>query len=297
MMVKMRLRKNWREQGFIWIILVPIIIHFVIMFILPVVFSLYISFTNWSMFGEAVFTGLANWRELFSDARVGKSFVVTLQYSLYYIVPVNVIALFLALLVNNKRRGTGIFKAVYFIPAITSAIILTAIWRFIFIGKAGGPVNALLGLIHIPAQLWFGQGLANLTLALMSIFKGTGILMVNCLAGLKGIPMELYEAAVIDGSNRWQSFVKITLPLMKPTLLYTLIISTIFSFQVFDPVYVMTQGGPNYATWSLVYQIYMTAFYDMRMGYASAIAFLLLLIIMGLTLIQYRFLNDNNSYD
>ena len=291
-------RKVLSKCGFILIVLVPVGLHFLCFEVIPLLFSLVVSFLQWPLGGAPRFAGLANWKHLFRDALVGRSLVVTFKFALYYLLPSMAAGLLLALLVNLRLRGTAFFKSLYFLPVVTSIVILAGIWKWLFLGDEGGMVNfLLLHLFGMPARQFLSREESALVVTvLLSVYKAAGYLMVYFFAGLKGIPEEVYEAARIDGAGGWRTFRSITLPLLRPTVLYVLIVSTIDVLQVFESSYVLTAGGPNYATTTIVYLIYTTAFTTMNLGYASSIAYILFGIILLVTLVQYRVLNRDVTY-
>ncbi|MEN6316281.1 MAG: sugar ABC transporter permease [Clostridiaceae bacterium] len=295
----MRISKAVKKNAFILVVLIPVLIHFLIFEIFPLGFSLFVSFFDWPLGGNLRFVGLQNWSNLFHDSLIGKSLLVTLNFALYYILPTIVLGLALALLINNKFKGMNLFKSIYFFPSITSIVILAGIWKWLFTGEPGGIVNTLLmNAFGVPCQQFLsGELPALLVTVLLSIYKVSGYIMIYFYAGLKGIPATLYESAKIDGSNWRQTFFHITLPQLRPIFLYVVIISTIDILQIFESPYILTKGGPNYATNTIVYQIYKTAFIDMNLGYACSIAYVLFSIILLITLLQYKVLDKDVSYD
>ena len=290
--------KAIRKNSFILIVLIPILIHFLIFEIFPLGFSFYISLFNWSLVGNHEFVGLRNWIDLFQDPLVGKSLLVTFKFAVYYILPSMIIGMTLALLINTKLKFVNFFKELYFLPVVTSIIILASVWKWIFVGDKGGIVNFLLEtLFGTKNQKFFSdENMALFITALLSIYKACGSLMIYFYAGLKGLPSSVFEAAKIDGANSWKALTKITLPLLRPTILYIVIISTIDVLQTFESSFILTGGGPNYATTTIVYHIYKTAFVNMDMGYASSMAYILFIIILIISLIQYKVLNKDVSY-
>jgi multiple sugar transport system permease protein len=292
------LAKALRKNAFLLVVLVPVGLHFLCFELIPLGFSLVVSFLNWPLGGAPRFAGLANWSHLFGDALVGRSLLVTLKFAAYYLLPSLGAGLILALLINLGLRGTSFFKSLYFLPVVTSIVILAGIWKWLFLGDDSGMVNFLLThVLGMKRQQFFSrEESALIVTVLLSVYKAAGYLMVYFYAGLQGIPEELYEAARIDGAGGWRTFRSITLPLLRPTILYVLIISTIDVLQVFESSYVLTAGGPNYATTTIVYLIYTTAFSQMNLGYASSIAYILFGIILLITLVQYKVLNKDVTY-
>jgi multiple sugar transport system permease protein len=300
-MVKRRRIGSKKVPGgniFVLVVLVPIGIHFLVFEIAPLLFSLVVSFLHWPLGGSPRSAGMANWANLLKDALVAKSLLVTIKFTAYYLLPAMAAGLILALLVSTNVRGTQFFKSLYFLPVVTSIIILAGVWKWLFLGDQSGMVNFLLTrVLRIPSLQFFSrEEPALIVTVLLSVYKAAGYLMVYFLAGLNGIPEEIYEAARIDGAGGWPAFWRITLPLLRPTILYVLIVSTIDVLQVFESSYVLTAGGPNYATTTIVFLIYRTAFANMNLGYASSIAYILFAVILLVTLVQYRVLNREVDY-
>lgn len=288
---------HWRSLGFIWVVLIPILIQYTLTTMVPMVMSFVLTFTDWSLMGVKKYIGLANWKRLLSDPEVWNSLKVTVIYALYVVVPVVVLGLILALIINQKRRFVGFYKGTFFFPVITSSIVLASIWKWLFVATDTGVINQLIGLIGIPPQFFFGQDLALLTVALLGIFQSLGTSMVYFYAGLKGIPTELIEAAKVDGCTAVQSFFRVTLPLLKPTFAYVLIIMTSGALKVYDSIYMMFNqtGGPMNAANTLVMHTWRTSFTMMQMGYGSTIAYVLFFLILIISIIQFTVTNRDNT--
>jgi multiple sugar transport system permease protein len=233
------------------------------------------------------FTGGENYQELIDDPVFWRALLNTAYYT-FVSVPLGMIGSFLlALLVNQKLRGITLFRTVYFVPGLTSIVAVALMWGWLYDGQAG-LVNWALGLVGIEGPLWLGDPLwAMPAVIIMSVWRGLGFDMVIFLAGLQAVPEEYYEAVRIDGANRWQSLRHVTIPLISFTTFFILITDIIWSFRVFDQTYVLTQGGPEYATVTLVYYIYQHAFQRFNMGYAAAIAYVLFAITFVVTIIQW----------
>ncbi|MGE7216627.1 carbohydrate ABC transporter permease [Priestia koreensis] len=290
-------KKHWGQYGIVYIFLVPILIHFMIFQIFPILFSFYITFMDWPIIGEAEFVGLKNWLNFFSDELAWKAIGNTLLFSLYYIVPTMALGLFLALLINSGKKGTGFFKGVFFLPVVTSFVVISGIWSWLFNGTDSGMVNSFLHLVGIPPQLFFSSSKqALIVLAGLSVFKVCGSTMIYYYAGLQSIPAELYEAGRIDGASSWNLFWKITFPLLLPVHFYVAIITTIGSFQIFDSAFLLTSGGPDYSTTTIVYYLYQEGFTSLRLGYASVLAYILFFIIFIISLIQRKFVGKEVTY-
>ena len=286
-----------RSLGFIWVVLIPILIQYTVTSVIPMVMSFVLTLTDWSLMGTRRFIGAANWKRLLSDPVVWNSVKSTVLYALYVVIPTVVIGLLLALVINAKRRGVSLYKATFFFPVITSTIVIASIWKWMFVATEEGVINRLIGLLGIPAQFWFGMDLALITVALLGIFQSVGTTMVYFYAGLKGIPNELIEAAKVDGCTGRQSFFRITLPLLKPTMTYVLIIMTSGALKVFDSIYTLYNqtGGPQNVANSLVMHVWRTSFLNMQMGYGSTIAYVLFFMILVISVLQFALTNRDNT--
>jgi multiple sugar transport system permease protein len=279
-----------REAAHAWAFLAPSLLHLLVFSLGPIVFSLWLSFHEWDLLSTArPFVGIDNYRALAGDAEFLRSLRNTAVYVLF--VPVGmVVALALALLVNRSIPGVHVLRAVFFLPYITSFVAISLVWRWMFQPDVG-LLNGVLGWLGIPPQPWLSSPVTALpSLMLMSIWMYAGYMMVIFLAGLQSIPASLYESARIDGAGAWQRFLYITVPMLRPTTLFLLVTMVIFMFQVFTAVYVMTEGGPLHATDVIVYHIYRNAWEYLRMGYASAMAWVLFAVVFVITLVQFRWL-------
>lgn len=295
--LKERIKRNWNKYALIYIFLIPILIHFIIFQVFPILFSLYITFMDWPVIGEAKFVGLKNWIGFFHDKLAWKAIGNTVLFSLYYIIPTMGLGLTLALMINSGKRGAGFFKGIFFLPVVTSFVIVSGIWAWIFKGTEEGFVNAVLHFVGLEPQLFLSDSKqALIVLAGLSIFKVCGSTMIYYYAGLQSIPTEYYEAAKIDGASSWQSFWKITFPLLLPIHFYVAIVTTIGSFQIFDSAFLLTSGGPNYSTTTIVYYLYQEGFTSLRLGYASVLAYALFFIIFIISLIQRKYMGKEVSY-
>lgn len=294
-------RKNGRSWSkvksgmFVWIVLIPILIQYTLTSVIPMLISFFLTFTDWNLVGTWHFIGLDNWKELLSDRAVWNSLKVTIVYSLYVVIPTLVIGLLMALAINTKKRGRSLFKGIWFIPVITSTICIASVWKWLFTADESGIVNQILGFFGIKPMFFFGTDLALFTAALLGIYQGVGTAMVYFFAGLKGIDTNLHEAARVDGCSGVQVFFHITLPLLRPTIAYVLITISSGALKVFDSIYTLYQrtAGPQNVADSLVMHVYRTTFFSMRMGYGSTIAYLLFVIIMIISIIQYRLTNQD----
>lgn len=256
----------------------------------PIVQAFWMSLHDWSFLNPArPFIGLDSYAALLSDRRFWNALKNTVVYTVGA-VPFQIgLALGLAIGLNAKLRGRAFLRGAYFVPVISSLAIMAIVWGFLFDPDIG-LVSSWMASIGLPRVAWLRElGTAMPAVIIVGVWKTLGFNTVILLAGLQGIPTEHYEAAAIDGANAWHRFRHITVPGLRQTLLFVTVISVIASLQVFDQVYVMTRGGPLFATETLVTYIYHQGFTLFRMGYASAISWVLFLVIAGVSLIQLRF--------
>lgn len=254
----------------------------------PIVASLGLSFASWDLLTPPQFVGLSNFQRLSQDREFWAALRHTLSFLFGYIPLVMTLGLLVAVALNSHLPGRAFFRAVYFLPVVTSWVAVALVWTWL-LNPAFGLVNNLLGAVGIPGPAWlFDPRWAMPAVIFTSAWKDTGFVMTILLAGLQGVPRELYEAASIDGANGRRRLLHITLPLLVPALFFALSISLINSFQVFDQVYVMTGGGPAGATTVLVERIVKHAFSFSQMGYASAMSWVLFVLIFITTLVFSR---------
>jgi multiple sugar transport system permease protein len=251
-------------------------------------YSLYISFTRWDLLTDPIWIGLDNYlRKMPNDARFWQSLRVTVIYTVAY-VPLELAGgLFLALLVRNQIRGIRAFRTIFYLPTVLAGVAFAVVWLWM-LNPRGGLVNIALAQIGIVGPRWLLDPDWALSALLMMSFWGWGRAMVIYLAGLQGIPGELYESADIDGANVWYKFRHVTIPLLSPTIFFNLILSVIGTFQTFTNAFVATNGGPLDATLFFVLYLYKQAFELLNMGYASALAWVLFVVILTLTLLILR---------
>jgi multiple sugar transport system permease protein/alpha-1,4-digalacturonate transport system permease protein len=293
------LEKKEAITGYLY--LLPNFLGFLIFTAVPIGMGLLISFTNYSGFPGAALVGISNYARLFRDSQ----FIAALKNNLLYSaasVPLTILtALLLALMLNRGVPGGSFFKTVYFFPNLTSMVAVSCVAMLLF-EPAKGPVNQFLRVIGVPEgslpKWFFSTKSALMTVVTVVVWKQAGYYMIMFLAGLKNIPAHLYEAARIDGANAWRCFRHVTLPMLSPVTFMVTILCVIGSFQVFDIINVTTEGGPGRATTVLVFRIYKEAFANWKMGYASAIAYFLFMMILSVTLIQWqgqkRWVNDDD---
>lgn len=267
----------------------PNFIGFAIFTLGPVIFAFYLAFNEWDGNNPMKFVGLDNFIKMTSDTRFWASLKNTVVYTVS-VVPLTMLsALGIALLLNTKIRGRNLFRTVVFFPYVASIVACTSVWNIIF-NPGAGLVNVILNSLGVEdLPRWAAdKHWAMFTVILFSVWKDMGYYMVIYLAGLQGISNDLYEAASLDGANGWQKFRYITWPQLKPTTFFIIIMLTINGFKIYDRVMLITGGGPGTETLVLVYHIYDNAFVNSQFGYASALAVILFILVLGVTIVQFR---------
>ncbi len=294
-MKKSAMKTRTRDTIAFFLFISPWLIGFVVFTIVPMLASLFISFTDWNILTPPVWSGTKNFQTIFSDPLFYKSIQVTLTYTLFS-VPLNIIlSIFVAMLLNNALPGMRLFRTIFYLPAIVSGVVISVIWLWIY-NPDYGLINGFLAMFGIEGPGWvYDENWALPSLIIMSLW-GIGTNIVLYLAGLQGISTEYYEAAHIDGANFWQRLIYITLPSMSPVLLFTTLTGIINSLQTFTQAFVMTDGGPNNATNFYAFYIYNNAFVWRKMGEACAQAWILFIIIFILTMITLKVSNGHVHY-
>jgi multiple sugar transport system permease protein len=268
--------------------LLPDLLGLTVFVLFPIAYAFFISLNDWNALSPMRWAGLSNYSRLLRDWQFWDSLKITAIYTVTFVPIVFALSLSLALLVNRRLPGMGFFRTLFFVPVVLSLVVSSLMWKYIFDERAG-LLNYLLGFVGIEPQPWLGSvELALPAIIVVSVWMQMGYFMVIFIAGLQDIPRVYYDAAKIDGANSWQSFRHISLPLLRPTSLFVLVISLIGSFQVFDQIWVMTQGGPAGASRVTVVYIYQQAFQYLNLGYGSAMAFALFLVILAISLLQFR---------
>ena len=292
-----------QQQVFVLTVLAPLIASFALFWIYPVVLGFWGSFTEWRGFDpDAPFVGLRHYRRAFYDPVFRTSLGNTFYYALLTVPTTLTLALLLALAIEASGPFKSLFRTLYFLPVVTSTIATALVWKFLY-QPSLGLINQLLTLLDLPTQRWLiSTQLALPSVAVYSIWKGVGFSMVVFMAGLTTIPQTFYDAAKVDGANRWQIFHHLTIPLLRPTFIFALVTGVIGSLQVFGPIYVMSSGGdsvpggPNNSTMVVAVYQWLVAFRELDLGYGSAMGLILFIIILILTLLQLRFLRTQWEY-
>lgn len=279
-----------------WSFILPNFIGFALLTLVPVVTLFYMAFTNWNVFGQSQWTGLANFQRLLGDNTFKTSFVNTLYYSAMHIPLTFVVALGLALLLNNKLRGVAFFRTAAFFPYITSIVAIALVWNLMF-SPEFGPINQVLRFIGIdnPPGWLTSTDWSLPAVAIVGTWRDMGYYMVLFLAGLQTVPRTLYEAARVDGANAWQRFRNVTMPGLRPTTFFVTVMLTINSFKIFDLILVMTNGGPGISTMVLSQFIYRKGFQENQFGYASAASIVLFLLCIVVTVLQFFWNKRRNA--
>jgi multiple sugar transport system permease protein len=281
--------RGWRKVGLVALFLLPAFITLVAFRLFPMVASFFVSLTKWNLLRPPVWVGIDNYLDVLSDPKFHKALGNTLYYMVGYLPFVLVGALAIAVLLNSKLKGSTFFRGVYFLPVVTSWVVVALLWKWL-LSPEGGVVNYALGVVGIDGPGWWTDpNWAMPSIIIASVWKDLGFNMLILLAGLQAIPEHLYEAATIDGASRWQKLRYVTLPLLTPSILFAMILAMIGAFQVFDQVWVMTEGGPAGATTVVMEQVVKNAFKYGLMGEASAMSWVLFAIILAFTVFQLRF--------
>jgi multiple sugar transport system permease protein len=278
-------REKIREERAFWVFQTPFILGFIFFIGGPLFTSLYLSFTDYDIISSPQFVGLNNYLDLINDGLFVKSLSVTLYYTSLAVPFTIASSLLLAILLNQKVRGQAIFRTFFYAPSLVSGVSVALLWVWI-LNPQFGIVNSLIRtLLGVDGPGWFTDTRTVIPSLVIMQLTGLGSTIVIFLASLQSLPKDLYESASLDGAGRLKKFYKITIPLISPVILFNSIIALINSLQVFTQVYVVTKGGPNYQSYVYVYYLYQTAFAQFRMGYASALAWVLFLIIALLTVL------------
>ena len=287
-------RRRQRKRALVaYSFIAPNFIGFAIFTFGPIILAMIMAFMEWDGNNPMKFVGIQNFINIFSDARFIASLKNTIIYAIFTVPLTLIIALALAILLNQKVHGRNFFRTVTFFPYVASLVAVAAVWNMLFTPAKGGIVNQiLLNVFHMPAMKWAAAPkTVMMTIIMFSIWKNMGYYMVIYLAGLQGINGELYEAAGLDGANAWQRFRYVTVPQLKPTTFFVIIMLTINCFKVYDIVYMLAGGSNgviNKSAIVLVYYIYEEAFRNWKLGTSSAASLILFLIVLTITLIQFR---------
>jgi len=283
--------KHGHRRGDGWValaMLAPALVIISAFVIYPIIGTGYLSLTSWDGYSPVKkWIGLSNYTRLLRDADFLNSLWITVLYGAGVCILGVVSGLGLAVLLNGSFRGRGLYRAVFFLPVVTSSIAAATVWKFVF--DDSGIVNRGFALLHLPSVNWLGDPhLALLSLTLLTVWKSLGLNVILYLTALQTLPANLYEAAAIDGASRWQQLRRLTVPLLAPMTFFVVVEGLITSFQSFDLVYALTGGGPLGGTETLGFLTYREAFRMSHFGYGAAVAYAAFALVMGVTLIQWR---------
>ncbi len=286
-----------RKNLWIYLVLLPPFALLTLFTLIPVIQSFLLSFQNWTLRQQS-YVGLDNYNQLWADPVFWKALQNTILYTLVVVPAGIIIALILAELIRPQASPVQtFFKAAYYLPTVVAAVVIALVWRWIYNSNSYGLLNYILSLVGQAPVPWLQSSQTAFgALTMTSLVGGQGASVVLLLAAMGGIPPELYESARLDGSRRFGEFRFITLPLLKPTLLYLAVLNTIASFQVFSGIYLLTNGGPNNSTTTLAFSIYRVGFIQYQFGYASAQAVIMFVLLLVITVLYFRFLSDDVEY-
>ncbi|MCI8626831.1 MAG: sugar ABC transporter permease [Lachnospiraceae bacterium] len=286
--MKVKQKKRINNENIGYLLIAPSYLIYLLFVLVPVLWTIVMSFTNYNL-REWHFTGISNYIQMFQDKVFLRSIWNTVRYSLMTIPVVMVLALCLAMLLNQRLKAKGFFRTLFYLPNIFSMVAVSMAWLYLY-DTNSGILNRMLNGLGLESVGWVSNtAMSMISVAIMSIWNQVGYNMILFLSGLQGIPEHLYEAASIDGATRWQKFRHITLPQLAPTTFFVFVMACIHSFQVFGQVLIVTNGGPVNSTTTIAHQIYKNGFEYFHMGYASAQAVVLLLIILAITIVNWKY--------
>jgi multiple sugar transport system permease protein len=292
-------RRRWRyarESAFWYLLLSPSILIILGFSTIPLIWGIYYSFTRGSMLGPKSFVGFQNYIAAASHPIFIKTIINTFAYALLTVPTVIVFAAVLAIILVQIPKGQAFFRNTFYFPLITPVVIAANVWAYI-VNRDFGPLNAILGWLGVTPIDWLGDPFwAIPAIVMMEIWRGFGFYVIILFAALQAIPKDIYEAARIDGATSLRIIWRITLPLLQPAFGFCFIMATIFNFQLFDAIYVLTKGGPAWSTATVSWYVYQQAFQADNIGFASTMGVVLLLIILALSLVQLRFFRSDIEY-
>lgn len=281
------------KQRHAWMFLSPALILLMIFSIIPIIWVIYLSFTDYNVFTPPDWVGFENYSKLVNDDSFWNAFKNTFFYWILVTPAITILSLILAILVNQKLRFIKAYRLAFYFPVLVSVVVTALLWKWMFAGD--GLFNYILGIFNIDPLPWLtSPDTSMISVAIVTVWQGIGYYMLIYLAGLQSVSPELYEAAEIDGAGFWRKHWSITVPLVRPIIFFVTVISTMGAFKEFTLMLVMTDGGPLNSTTTLVYLIYKEGIQNINMGYASAIATVLFLVILVITIIN-MFLQDRGN--
>lgn len=283
-----------KESRWGWFFIAPAFLHLLLFALVPILYAFGLSlFRTRLVSPEREFAGVENYTFAVAEPSFQNALWNSARYALVSVPLGLIVALAVAIMVNQKIKGVTLFRTIYYIPAISSGVAIAMLWQYVYLPETG-MINSLLGMLGMDNKKAFldDVGSAMWAVVVMSVFTGLGPRMVLFLAGLVGIPQELYEAGSLDGATGWRAFLKITLPMLIPTTFFVVVTSTISALQIFTPIYMMTKGGPEESTDVVGYHIYTEAWVNFNTGLASAKSFILLIAIAAISLVQFRMMKS-----
>ena len=284
----MKKKFDWKKWCSVMTFVVPALIPLTVFWIYPILRSMLLSLTDWDYMSPSYsFVGLSNYVALFKDTRFYSALWNTFVFGIGTVIPTIIGGMILALLLQKAFRGDGIFKFILFSPWITPTVAISIVWTWIYEPDVG-IANHVLKFFHLPALQWINSSsTAMLAVIIVTVWKSLGYAMIFYITALEKVPKELYEANALDGANSWQRFRDVTLPCISPTTFFLVIITMVNSLQAYDQIQILTQGGPSESTRTLLYMYYQLGFEEFNMGQATAVAMILILITVMLSLIQF----------
>lgn len=284
----MKKKFDWKKWCSVMTFVVPALIPLTVFWIYPILRSMFLSLTDWDYMSPSYsFVGLSNYVALFKDTRFYSALWNTFVFGIGTVIPTIIGGMILALLLQKAFRGDGIFKFILFSPWITPTVAISIVWTWIYEPDVG-IANHVLKFFHLPALQWINSSsTAMLAVIIVTVWKSLGYAMIFYITALEKVPKELYEANALDGANSWQRFRDVTLPCISPTTFFLVIITMVNSLQAYDQIQILTQGGPSGSTRTLLYMYYQLGFEEFNMGQATAVAIILILITVMLSLIQF----------
>jgi multiple sugar transport system permease protein len=292
--VRSPLKRREALTGYLFI--APAVLGFLIWIAGPMLFSAWISLTEWDLLRPPEFIGLGNYQLMLSDALFWQSLRVTFYFTLVSVPLFQAVAFAVALLMNVNVRGISVFRTIYYLPSIVPLVANALLWAWVF-NSDFGLLNAGLRAIGLPKVLWLQDPAWTMPALIVMSVWGVGGAMLIYLAGLQGVPQQLYEAAEIDGATYWHRFIHVTIPMMSPVIFFNLLLGLIGALQTFTQAYIITNGGPQNATLFYALHIYRSAFRDFKMGYAAALAWVLFAIVLLLSVLVFRYLGRQVYYE
>ena len=285
-----------REAIYGYLFIAPAVLGFLIWIAGPMLFSAWLSLTEWDLLSPPEFIGLQNYRTMIKDPLFWQSLRVTFYFTLVSVPLFQAVAFAIALLMNVNVRGISVFRTIYYLPSIVPVVANAMLWAWIFNGDFG-LLNAVLRAVGLPKILWLQNPNWSMPALITMSIWGVGGAMLIYLAGLQGVPQQLYEAAELDGANYWHRFRHVTVPMMSSVIFFNLLMGLIGALQSFVQSYIMTNGGPQNSTLFYALYIYRRAFTDFKMGYAAALAWVLFTIVLILSVLVFRYLGRQVYYE